>query len=60
MSQKIDISSSSNVKKPERFSLFFHDYFSRIHKIKTRTYKKNLRHVSLYINVFYKYVKFYV
>ena len=46
-------------QKTGRFSLFFHDYFSRIHKIKTRTYINNLRQGSLHINVFYKYVKSY-
>ena len=42
-----------------RFLPFFHYYFSRFHKIKTRTYIKNLRHGSLQINVFYMYVKFH-
>ena len=38
---------------------FFHYYFSRFHKIKTRAYIKNLRHGSLYTNVLYMYVKWY-
>ena len=33
--------------------------FSIFHKIKTRTYFKILRHGSLQINVFYRYVKWY-
>ena len=39
-------------KKRETFMLFFSHYFSRFHKIKTRTYIKNLRHSSLDQNVF--------
>ena len=46
-------------KKTGRFSLFFHDYFSRFHKIKTRTYIQNLRHYSLHANVLYRHVKSY-
>ena len=42
-----------------RFSYFFHNYFSRFHKIKTKAYIQNLRHGSLHTSVFYEYVKFY-
>ena len=39
--------------------LFLHDYFSRFHKIKTRTSIKNLRQSFLNLNVFYNCEKFY-
>ena len=42
-----------------RFLLFFHNYFSRFHKIKSRIYIKNLRHSSLQMNVLCGYVKFH-
>ena len=42
-----------------RFLLFFHDYFSRFHKMITRTYIKKLRHGSLQMNVSYGYQKFH-
>ena len=38
MSQKFDMGPGFNfMKKKGRFLLFLHDYFSRFHKIKTRT-----------------------
>ena len=61
MSQIVDIGPSFDfMSKNGKILIFFHDYFSRFHKIKTRTYIKNLRHGSLHMNVFYKYVQFYV
>ena len=46
-------------KNGKIFLLFFHNYFSRFHKIKSRTYIKNLRHGSLQMNVLCGYVKFH-
>ena len=37
---------------------FFHTYFSKFHKTKTRTYIKNLRHGSLHLSVIYENLKF--
>ena len=45
-------------QKTGRFLLIFHNYFSRFHKIKSRTYIKNLRHGSLQMNVLCRYMKF--
>ena len=60
MSQNFDIGPSFIfMSKMGRFLLFFHDYFSRFHKIKTKTYIMNLRHRSLQMNVFHGYVKFH-
>ena len=42
-----------------RFLLFFHNYFSRFHKKKSRTCIKNLRHGSLQMNVLCRYVRFH-
>ena len=44
-------------QKNGKFLLFFHNYFSRFHKIKSRTYIKNLRHYSLQLNVLCRYVQ---
>ena len=46
-------------QKTGRFLSFFHNYFSRFHKIKCRTYIKNLRHGSLEMNVLCTYGKFH-
>ena len=46
-------------QKTGRFLLFFYNYFSRFHKIKSRTYIKNMRHGSLQMNVFSRCVKFH-
>ena len=43
----------------KKFLLFLHSYFSRFHKIKSRTYIENLRHSSLQMNVLSGYVKFH-
>ena len=45
------------ISKTGRFILFFHNYFSRFHKIKFRTYIKNVRHCPLQMNVLCRYVK---
>ena len=45
------------MSKNGKIFIICNDYFSRYHKIKTRTYIKNLRHGSLQMNVFYGYVK---
>ena len=55
MSQIFDIRLSLNfMTKSGRFWLFFHEYSSSFHKIKTRPKIKYLRDISLYMNVFYK------
>ena len=59
MSQNLNIGCSFMSKNGKIF-VIFHDYFSTFHKIKTRTLIKDLRHGSLHINVFFKYVKFCV
>ena len=61
VSQNVDVGASYffYLKKREDFLFFFHDYFSRFHQIKTRTYIQNLRHSSLHLNVLYRHVKFY-
>ena len=45
-------------QKTGRFLLIFHTYFSRFHKMKSRTYFKILRNSSLQMNVLCRYVKF--
>ena len=55
---KIGLSSLFMSKNGKIFS-FFHYYFSRFHKIKSRTYIKNLRRSSLQSNVLCRYVKFH-
>ena len=45
-------------QKTGRFLLFFHNYFPRFHKIKSRTYITILRHSSHQMNVFCMCVKF--
>ena len=47
-------------QKTGRFLLFFHNYFSRFDKIKSRTYIKNLEHGSLQMNVNCMYMKSHV
>ena len=47
-------------KKTERFLLFFHNYFSRFDKIKSRTYITNMRQFSLQMDVFCMHVQFHV
>ena len=46
-------------QKTGRFLLFFHNYFSRFHKIKSKKYIKKLRHGSLQMDVLCGYVKFH-
>ena len=58
MSQNLKIGLSSLFMSKNGVS-FFHYYFSRFHKIKSRTYIKNLRHCSLQRNVLCRYVKFH-
>ena len=46
------------MSKNGKILIIFHNYFSRFHKIKSRTYIKNLRHGSLQMNVLCRYMKF--
>ena len=41
-------------------NMFFFNTFSTFYKIRMRTYINNLRHSSLYSNVFCKYPKFQI
>ena len=60
MSQNVKIGLSLLLcQKTGRILLFFHNYFSRFHKIESRTYIKNLRYSSLHMNVLCRYVKFH-
>ena len=47
------------MSKNEKIFIIFHNYFSRFHTIKSRTYVKNLRNLSLQTNVLCGYVKFH-
>ena len=48
MSQNVDIAPGFIcMSKNGKFFFIFHNYFSRFHKIKTRTYIENLRYGSL-------------
>ena len=47
------------MSKNGKIFFFFHNYSSRFHKIKSRTYIKNLRHDYLPMNVLCRYVKFH-
>ena len=47
------------MSKNGKIFIFSHNYFSRFHKIKFRTYIKNLRQGSLQMNVLCGYVKFH-
>ena len=53
------VPSSLFMSKNGKILIIFHNYFSRIHKIKSRTYIRNLRHSSLQMNVFCRYVNFH-
>ena len=58
MSQNCDSGRSFDEKKTGIFSCFFLIKFSTFHKIKTKAYIKTLRHISLHMNVIYKYCTF--
>ena len=60
MSQHFEVDFSFILcQKTGIFLLFFYKYFSKFHKMKSRTYIKNLRLCSLQMNVLCRYVKFH-
>ena len=56
---KIGFSFSFMSKNGKIFKKKIHNYISRFHRIKSRTYIKNLRYGSLQMNVLCRYVKFH-